>query len=367
MATKSLDILMFTSETFSEEVLALLGRGKAQALALYHEYFTKGSYFGNDPCFDNAQLLKEAMVQAVDWPTLKPYQITQEKETIKFTLKLADGYETESVIIPMQAGPTLCVSSQIGCRMGCRFCETGRLGLLRNLTVGEITAQLAIAKFHFGAPIRSIVFMGMGEPMDNLDAVIGAIEIFSDPRGFNIGRRHITVSTSGHLEGLERFEALMNPPVNLAVSVIAPTDEIRTRLMPVNRKWNMAKLYDFMKRYNERSLRQVLVEYVLLENINDSPENAEQLAKYVKGLDVKINLIPYNAQSSSTATRLGPLGSKEAITFKPSSETNIDLFAEKLRSFGLRTLIRKRKGHDIMAACGQLGNLKWRKNSLSQV
>jgi 23S rRNA (adenine2503-C2)-methyltransferase len=257
----------------------------------------------------------------------------------------------------MQSGWTLCLSSQIGCRMGCRFCETGRLGLLRHLTTDEIVAQLACALHWFGKPIRNIVFMGMGEPMDNLEAVIPAIEIFSDEKGFAIGRRHITVSTSGHLEGLHAFTTRVRPHVNLAVSVIASNEDLRTRLMPVNRRWNMSQLYEAMKSYTIQTNREILVEYVLLKDLNDSPKHALELAHYLQGLKVKVNLIPYNRQSPSSKPATLQLGPDD---FYPAEETACELFAKILREKGYRTLLRKRKGHEIMAACGQLGNQEWK-------
>lgn len=347
-----INLLAVTSTQFAQEIYERLGRGRLQAKVLYNEWYKHASLQGHDPCFDNARSLHHAIVQQLEPINLSPLQVFQEEGTVKFTQDLDGQYESESVIIPMKSGMTLCLSSQVGCRMGCRFCETGRLGLIRQLTIGEIVRQLAVAKHHFGAPIRSLVFMGMGEPMDNLDAVMAAIEIFSDPQGFNIGRRHITVSTSGHLEGLNRFMTQMNPPVNLAVSVIASDDATRTKLMPINRRWDMAQLYDAMKRYTGRHPRQIFIEYILIDGVNDNESAANNLARYLQGLDVKVNLIPYNAQSR----KIYP-GEPH---FQSSSPEACARFAKNLQQHGLRTLLRRRKGHDIMAACGQLGNLKWR-------
>lgn len=351
---KALDILACTPQEFANRAFAILNRGKIQALSLYKEWYYKGTFEGQDPCFYNAQALKHQIQQLTSLPSLVPMQVKQEGPTVKFTLLLEDRYETESVILPMQAGMTLCISSQVGCRMGCKFCETGHLGLIRQLTTHEIVRQLACAKHYFGARIRNIVFMGMGEPLDNIEAVAQAIKIFSDPLGFNICRRHITVSTSGHLEGLAAFMQLINPPVNLAVSVIAADDQTRTKLMPVNRRWNIAQLKQAMIEYCGFTKRQILIEYVLIEGINDKLQDAYQLAHYLQGVDAKVNLIPYNAQSPSAI--------KGAIEFKPPTLPVCQQFALALKEKGLRALLRIRLGHDIMAACGQLGNLEWRRS-----
>lgn len=343
---------------FADALSKTFGRGRQQALSLYKEWCAKGYIEGNHPCFNNAPKLKEEMLACIKIPLLEPKNIIQEGDTIKFTLSVEGSYETESVILPMQSGWTLCLSSQVGCRMGCRFCETGRLGLLKNLSVEEIVSQLACALHYFKKPIRNIVFMGMGEPMDNLEAVIPAIKIFSDENGFAIGRRHITVSTSGHLEGLSYFKDVLRPPVNLAVSVIASNEELRTKLMPVNRRWNMTKLYEAMLDYNLTTKREIFVEYVLLKDLNDTPQHALELAKYLKGLQVKVNLIPYNRQSQGTPVKSEQLTPADFFASEPEV---CEHFAHIMRAQGYRTLLRKRKGHDIMAACGQLGNKEWKK------
>lgn len=356
----SIPIASYTAFNFADQMSSKLKRGRHQALTLYKEWCKSGQIKGLDPSFNNAPQLKIEMLELISLPAIEPQKITQEGDTFKFTLPVDGGFETESVIIPMQSGWTLCLSSQVGCRMGCRFCETGKLGLLRNLTTEEIVRQLVCALHWFKKPIRNIVFMGMGEPMDNLASVIPAIEIFSDERGFAIGRRHITVSTSGHLEGLKEFSQKIRPAVNLAVSVIASNDELRTRLMPVNRRWNMHDLYQAMKAYNELTGREILVEYVLLKNLNDSWQHALELARYLQGLEVKVNLIPYNRQSQGQENRSLQLGPED---FYPSEEAVCEAFAKTLREKGYRALLRKRKGHDIMAACGQLGNQKWKQSS----
>ena len=250
----------------------------------------------------------------------------------------------------MQSGGTLCVSSQVGCRMGCAFCETGRMGLLRNLTTEEIVSQIFVAKHHLKFSIRNIVFMGMGEPFDNYDNVMQAVRVLTDPKGFGFGKRHITVSTSGCVDGIECLMAEPEETPNLAVSINAPIEELRNRLMPVNKKYNLERLYQAMKAYCQTTGREILVAYVLLKDVNDTLEHADLLARYLEGLDVKVNVIPYNPQSRDR--------------FSPPEEAVIEEFTQHLRSKGLYTLRRVTKGRDIMAACGQLGNLKLRQKMM---
>jgi len=268
--------------------------------------------------------------------------------TSKFLLQFADGLESESVVIPMQAGETLCISSQIGCKMGCAFCETGRMGLLRHLSVGEIIAQVFSARFLLKKQVRNIVFMGMGEPFDNFETVMQAVRVLTEPTGLAFGPSRLTLSTSGHVAAIYRMIEEADPALNLAVSVNAPNDAVRNRIMPVNKKWNMAQLKEAMSAYCAHPRREIFVEYVLLKDVNDSLESADQLAEYLKNLRVKVNLIPYNAQSRDR--------------FSPPAEEQQTAFLDRMRSHGYYTLLRLPKGKAIMAACGQLGNLQLRKN-----
>lgn len=268
-------------------------------------------------------------------------------ETKKFLLKTSDSLEIESVLIPMQAGGTLCISSQVGCRIGCAFCETGRMGLLRSLTVEEIISQVFVARHILGYTIRNIVFMGMGEPFDHYDAVMQASRILLEPKGFGFGRNHITISTSGLVEGIHKFTHEKGPKPNLAVSINAPEDETRNRLMPINRKHDMQQLYQAMHEYNEITGLDILTAYVLLKDVNDSLAHADRLALYLKGLNVKVNLIPYNPQTRDRFAR--------------SDEETIEAFRQRMRAHGYPTLLRLTRGTNIMAACGQLGNVELRK------
>jgi len=342
-------ILSHSYVSFSEEIFRRLGKGRRQAGTLYSQLLRKGKLDRTDPVFRNAQELLDEILDltGLDLPEL--LDCRQDGNTGKFLLRTPDELEIESVLIPMQSGSTLCVSSQVGCRMGCAFCETGRMGLLRNLSVEEIVSQIYMARVNLGAAVRNIVFMGMGEPFDNYDNVMGAVRILTDPLGFGYGKKHISVSTSGCVDGIERLMDDKGDTPNLAVSINAPTDELRNRLMPINRTHNLQQLHQAMDAYCRKTRRQILIAYILLQGVNDTLEHADQLAAYLRGLDVKINIIPYNPQSRSR--------------FVASEDVVMEEFTKRLREHGYYTLLRATKGQRIMAACGQLGNLKLRQKN----
>jgi 23S rRNA (adenine2503-C2)-methyltransferase len=260
---------------------------------------------------------------------------------VKWVTRLTDGLEIESVVIPMYRRHTLCVSSQVGCRMGCRFCRTGEMGLLRNLSAVEIVGQVFLARHRLGFDIRNVVFMGMGEPLDNFDQVVQAIRVLEDQRGLDIARRYITVSTAGLPEAIDRLARLEPKPVNLALSLNAPTDAIRSRIMPVNRAFPMAKLKAALMRYPLAKKSALFVEYVLIRGVNDRREHAQALARYLSPLRVKLNLIPYNPAPGSD--------------LKPPTADTYQRFHAWLVAENIFVRRRREKGGDIMAACGQLG------------
>lgn len=278
-------------------------------------------------------------------------QTTNEHGTIKFTLDLGDEHESESVILPMigktgRERLTLCLSSQVGCALGCGFCETAAMGFVRNLTVSEIVDQWHVARFRFDAPISNIVFMGMGEPMENLDSVLQAIRILTDRSGPGIAPSRIAVSTVGRIAGIDRYRQFMSLPdyrrVRLAVSVNAPNPEIRRELMPVTRADSMDGLHDAMSRWIKDGGKSILVEYVLIPGVNDAPEHPGQLASWLGDLDCRVNVIPYNPRRDSP--------------WPAPDEQNVASFIETLRTHGCRVHRRKTLGRNVMAACGQLGN-----------
>jgi 23S rRNA (adenine2503-C2)-methyltransferase len=344
---KSIPILSHTQKSFAEAIFALLGRGRHHASILYSEWFRQGQLSPDAKWIEpQARSLVGEILALTDMTLPESTVCKEEGKAVKFLLKYPDQLESESVLIPMEAGITLCISSQVGCKMGCAFCETGRMGLLRNLTAAEIVSQVFHARFALGAKVRNLVFMGMGEPLDNFEEVAQALRVLTDPGGFGFGRGHVTVSTSGCVDGIYRLmkEA---PAVNLAVSVNAPNDAIRQRIMPVNKKWSMAELKAAMQAYCEHSRREIFIEYVLLKGINDSLESAGELAAYLEGLKVKVNLIPYNPQSRDH--------------FAPPEGETMESFSAALREKGYQVTIRYPKGQGIMAACGQLGNLNLRR------
>jgi len=342
-------ILRHTQQSFSDEVQARLGKGRLHAAKLYSHWCRKGDFGPLSQFEPQAHKLVEEILSFVDCRLPEESMRKEEGPTAKFLLSVEGGLQTESVLIPMESGLTICLSSQIGCRMGCTFCETGRMGLVRHLKAEEIVAQVAYARHILKAPVRNIVFRGMGEPLDNYEELILAIKILTDPSGFGFGPSRITVSTSGKVDALYRFIDDMDPAINLAVSVNGPNDLIRQKLMPVNRKWNMEELKKAMLAYCAHPRREILAEYVLIDGVNVSLESADLLADYLTGLKVRINLIPYNPQSNDR--------------YQPPNEEEIEIFAKRLRERGYQTLHRRTKGREIMAACGQLGNLELRKKS----
>jgi 23S rRNA (adenine2503-C2)-methyltransferase len=322
-----------TSQEFVNLVFESVGRGKRHAL---HFYKAKVRQRAIKEPEESSQGLMEEISRLVDCAVPPVVKIQEEGEVKKFLLRFSDGLESESVLIPMKGKTTLCVSSQVGCRMGCRFCQTGKMGRIRSLKAEEIIFQWLAAK-SFGK-IHNIVFMGMGEPLDNMEEVLKALAILTDPQGIGLSPSRITVSTSGLVDAMREFCRLMPRGIQLAVSVNASRDEVRSQIMPVNKKWNMADLYAAMREFNQS----ILIEYVMLNGVNDRVEDAYELAGYLRDLSCKVNLIPYNSQTKAS--------------FEASSEEQTALFAKALRSYGLQVLVRQSKGRGLMAACGQLGN-----------
>jgi 23S rRNA (adenine2503-C2)-methyltransferase len=259
----------------------------------------------------------------------------------KLVLRLADGGRISTVLMPDDDRLTLCLSTQVGCGFKCSFCLTGTMGLERNLTVAEIVGQLLVAN-RVAAPARvtHMVFMGMGEPLANFLALRDAIRIFTDPRlGLGYSPRRITVSTVGLVSGIDRL-AREDLKVNLAISLHAATDAVRSRLMPVNTSWNLEALMDAVKRYPLQPRQRVFFEYTLLHEVNDSPEDARDLARLLRGVRSKVNLIPFNPW--------------EGARFQRPPLPVILKFQSILIEAGITTTVRWSKGEDIGAACGQL-------------
>lgn len=264
---------------------------------------------------------------------------SKEDGTIKYLSVLVDDNIIESVLMRYDYGNTICISSQVGCRMGCNFCASTVDGLVRNLTAGEMLDQVYAVQKDSGERISNVVVMGSGEPFDNFDNLIKFIEIINSPIGLNIGQRHITVSTSGLAEKICDF-ADINSQVTLAISLHAPNDEIRRTLMPIARRYSIEELITACKYYINATNRRLTFEYSLIDNVNDSEDNARELGKRLRHMLCHVNLIPINEIKESN--------------HKKSSQEKINVFAQILESFGIETTIRKRVGSDIEAACGQL-------------
>jgi 23S rRNA (adenine2503-C2)-methyltransferase len=333
--------LALTSDEFALQMGLLCHKKPTTALALYQSFIRQGTIRTDLPEFLNAPRLFEQMVGLIDQHIDPVTEVHEEERTKKFLLRTADGETVEAVIMEMEARQSLCVSSQIGCRMGCAFCRTGQLGFRRNLTVQEIVQQVFCAIHILHTPIKNVVFMGMGEPLDTLDTVLQAVRVLTDPLGFGIGLRRITLSTSGELAGILRLTNEEGPTPNLAVSLGAPTDELRAKIMPRRRNEPLSLLKSTLQTYCQKRQRQVLLSYVLLHDMNDSLEAADQLAAFAQGLDVRLNIIPYNAFPTSRFSR------------PPADQ--IRGFVERLRTHHLPVFVRQERGASIHAACGQLG------------
>jgi 23S rRNA (adenine2503-C2)-methyltransferase len=320
------------------------GKGTFYSTAVYRHVMKAGrtTMAGLDALSRAPELAAQLQADLDLAPTRLVKQVYDEG-VVKFVSRLADGLDIESVVIPMHRRNTLCVSSQVGCRMGCRFCRTGKMGLLRNLTAAEIVGQVFVARHQIGADIRNVVFMGMGEPLDNWDHAVQAIRVMADQRGLDISPRYITVSTVGLTDGIDRLAQIDDPPVNLAVSLNAPDDDIRSLIMPVNRSIPMAALRESLMHYPLQKKSAILIEYVLIAGINDRREHARGLARFLSPMQaVKVNLIPYNP---------GP-GSE----FNPPSADAYEQFHAWLVEENVFVRRRSEKGARIMAACGQLAS-----------
>lgn len=270
---------------------------------------------------------------------IKIKKVQRSELTNKYLFLLNDGNYIEAVLMRHDYGVSVCVSSQVGCNMGCKFCESGRLKKVRNLETYEIVEQILLIESDINERIDSVVIMGIGEPFDNYDNIIKFIKIINNPFGINIGARHITVSTSGLVPKIKEFKNL-DLQVNLAVSLHAPNDEIRNKIMPVNKAYSINELISTLKEYIAKTNRRVTIEYVMLNNVNDSIKDAEELSKLLKGMNVYINLIPYNETSH--------------IDFKKSSKDTILKFYDTLKKNKINVTIRREFGGNIDAACGQL-------------
>ena len=257
----------------------------------------------------------------------------------KFLFRLLDGEKVEAVLMEHDYGLSVCVSSQVGCNMGCKFCESGRLKKVRNLETYEIVEQILLIEQYINKRIDSVVMMGIGEPFDNYDNIIKFIRVINDSKGLAIGARHITVSTCGLVPKIKEFSNL-DLQVNLALSLHAPTNEIRNKIMPINKAYSIDTVIQAVKEYIAKTNRRVTIEYVMLNMVNDSKECAILLAKLLQNMNVYVNLIPYNETNN--------------IDFSKSNKKRIDSFYQVLKENKINVTIRREFGGNIKAACGQL-------------
>ena len=292
--------------------------------------------------FDMTNIKKEIQDRLNNDFSIEKIEIVKKQEdnlTKKYLFKLLDDNYIEAVLMIHDYGNSVCVSSQVGCNMGCAFCESGRLKKIRNLESYEIVQQILLIEEDIKERISSVVIMGIGEPLDNYNNVMDFIKIINDAKGIAIGARHITLSTCGLIPKIKELEK-EELQINLAISLHAPNNQLRSKIMPVNKAYSLNKLIEAIKEYTLATKRRVTIEYVLLKGVNDNEAQAYELAHLLKGMNVYVNLIPYNETSH--------------IEFKKSSYDDIVKFYDILKKQGLTVTTRKEFGGKIDAACGQL-------------
>lgn len=288
---------------------------------------------------DLSKPLREKLSQAcfITAPKVERKQVSQVDGTVKYLWRLGDGNCVETVLMRYHHGNTVCISSQVGCRMGCAFCASTIGGKVRDLAPAEMLDQVLFTQLDSGEEVSNIVLMGIGEPLDNFDTVIRFLELVNHPDGLNIGMRHISLSTCGLVERIDKL-AELRLQLTLSVSLHAPDDETRSRIMPVNRSVGVDKLFACCRRYFETTGRRISYEYAMIDGVNDSDWQADLLAKHLKGTPGHVNLIPLNEVAES------PL--------KPSRR--VREFQKRLEEHGVTVTVRRRLGGDIDASCGQL-------------
>lgn len=321
-----------------EKYFASIGEKKFKAVQVFEWLYQKREE--NIANFSNIKKeIRDKLQQ--DFKTDLPKIIKRETDVDvdKFLFLLHDGEKIEAVLMRHDYGLSVCVSSQVGCNMGCKFCESGRLKKVRNLSTDEMVGQILVIEKVMKERIRSVVIMGIGEPLDNYENVLDFIKIINHPKGIAIGARHITLSTCGIIPKIKLLSELPLQ-INLAISLHAPNDELRNKLMPINKAYPLPKLIKAVKEYSEKTNRRVTIEYILLKNVNDSVYHAHELASLLRGMNVYVNLIPYNET--------------KPIEFKKSEKKNIDLFYQTLKEEKINVTVRREFGSKISAACGQL-------------
>lgn len=321
-----------------EDYFVSINEKPFRAVQVYEGLYKK-RYNSFDDMTNISKNLREKLKSDFSFYKIKLIIKQEGRDVYKYLFELEDGNKIETVLMFHNYGISICVSSQVGCNMSCAFCESGRLKKVRNLEAYEIVEQLLIIEEDIKKRITHVVVMGIGEPFDNYDNVMRFVKIINCGKGIDIGSRHITISTCGVIPGIKKFMK-EDGQVNLAISLHAPNDELRTKLMPINKAYHLQELMDVIKKYIATTNRRVTFEYIMLEDINDSEEDAKELVKLLKGINCYVNLIPYNET--------------ENIGFKRTKEWKILKFYDILKSNKINTTIRKEFGSSVDAACGQL-------------
>ena len=325
-----------------EEYFINLGEKKFKANQLYTWLYEK-KIKSFDEITDIKKTIIEKLKEDYTLGNIKITNIEKDELVSKYLFELEDKEHVESVLMRHDYGLSVCISSQVGCNMGCKFCESGRRKKVRDLTSGEMTEQILKIEEDIKEKVSHVVIMGIGEPFDNYINVTNFIKIINHPKGLAIGSRHITLSTCGIVPKIREF-ASFPYQVNLAVSLHAPNDELRNKIMPINKAYPLKEVIDALKYYYDKTNRRITFEYIMLENVNDSSKEALELCKLLKGLNCYINLIPYNETNN--------------IEFKRTKKDKIMEFYDIIKKNGMNVTIRREFGSNISAACGQLRSKK---------
>ena len=325
-----------------EEYFLSIGSRKFHAQQLFSWLYEKRIHSYSDVTNIKKEILAQ-LEKDYCLESLKIVRVERDVDVCKYLFELFDGEHVEAVLMKHDYGNSVCISSQVGCNMGCAFCESGRRKRVRNLETYEMVLQILMIEEDFGQRVSHVVVMGIGEPFDNYDHLISFLKIINHPKGLAIGARHITVSTCGIIPKIEEFSKL-EFQFNLAISLHAPNDSIRDQIMLINKVYPLKKLIPVLRQYIEKTNRRITFEYILLAGINDSSDCALELSKLIQGMNCYVNLIPYNETNN--------------FEFKRSSTIQIMRFYDILKKNKINVTIRKEFGGNISAACGQLRSKK---------
>lgn len=322
------------------EYIAGLGQPAYRAGQLYdwlhHKRATSFDQMTNLPSALRQRLADDGFLTAVK---VRRKLVSQKDDTVKYLFEMADGECVEGVLMTYHHGTSLCISTQVGCRMGCKFCASTLGGLVRNLTPGEMLGEVYAATADSGKRVDSLVLMGIGEPLDNYDNLLSFLEILSSPQGLNLSLRHVSLSTCGLVDRIDQL-AQQRLGLTLSVSLHAPNDQIRMQTMPINARWGIDELLAACRHYFDKTGRRVSFEYALIAGVNDAPDQAIELAERLRGMQCHVNLIPVNQVKERDYRR----GRTQAV----------ERFRKTLESHGVNATVRRELGSDINAACGQL-------------